>query len=103
MPGPADDSLVLHETTLSDDAGRVLAFLEQQGTFRFPTLATGLFSAAAGEGGDLDMTGYQSVWVRDNIHIAHAHLAWGETDMRDSSGERGKSKGKGAEVKLRRK
>lgn len=80
MPGPADDSLVLHETTLSDDAGRVLAFLEQQGTFRFPTLATGLFSAAAGEGGDLELTGYQSVWVRDNIHIAHAHLAWGETD-----------------------
>lgn len=80
MAGPADDSLVLHETTLSDDAGRVLAFLEEQGTFRFPTLATGLFSAAAGEGGDLDMTGYQSVWVRDNIHIAHAHLAWGEPD-----------------------
>ena len=80
MTGPADNSLVLRETMLSDDAWRVLAFLEQQGTFRFPTLATGLFSAAAGEGGDLELTGYQSVWVRDNIHIAHAHLSWGEPD-----------------------
>ena len=55
-------------------------FLEDQGTFRFPTLPNGLFSAAAGEGGDFELTGYRNVWVRDNIHIAHAHWQWGEVD-----------------------
>ncbi len=78
MTGHAEDSLVLHERTLGEDAHRILAFLERQGTFRFPTFGTGLFSAAAGTGGDFELTGYRSVWVRDNIHIAHAHLMWGE-------------------------
>lgn len=72
------DMLALNEPTFADDAKRIAAFLEQQGTFRFPTLGTGLFSAAAGEGGDFELTGYRSVWVRDNIHIAHAHLVCGE-------------------------
>uniref|UniRef100_A0A7C2NVJ5 Phosphorylase kinase n=1 Tax=Schlesneria paludicola TaxID=360056 RepID=A0A7C2NVJ5_9PLAN len=48
------------------------AFLTSQGTFHFPTLPTGLFSAAAGTGEDFDVTGYRSVWVRDNVHVAHA-------------------------------
>lgn len=74
----AENSLVLHEHSLGERAPQILAFLEQQGTFRFPTLGTGLFSAAAGEGGDFELTGYRSVWVRDNIHIAHAHLKWGD-------------------------
>lgn len=81
MTGSDDDILVLHEATFCDDANRILSFLEKRGTFRFPTLTTGLFSAAAGEGHDFELTGYQSVWVRDNIHIAHAHLAWGEPDQ----------------------
>ena len=72
------DVLALKEQSFQDDAKRITAFLEQQGTFRFPTLSTGLFSAAAGEGGDFELTGYRSVWVRDNIHIAHAHLVCGE-------------------------
>ncbi len=80
MAGGNDDSLVIHEQTFGEDAHRILAFLERQGTFRFPTLRTGLFSAAAGEGGDFELTGYHSVWVRDNIHIAHAHMVWGEWD-----------------------
>lgn len=72
------DLLALREPTFESDARRITEFLEQQGTFRFPTLRTGLFSAAAGEGGDFELTGYRSVWVRDNIHIAHAHLVCGE-------------------------
>lgn len=76
---------VRKELSLSDDCSvndvkRLLEFLEGQGTFRFPTLKNGLFSAAAGEGGDFELTGYRNVWVRDNIHIAHAHWQWGETD-----------------------
>ena len=72
------DSLTIREDRLVEDAQRVLAFLEERGTFRFPTLSTGLFSAAAGEGTEFDLTGYRSVWVRDNVHIAHAHWVWGE-------------------------
>lgn len=73
-----DRSLLLQEESFSQDAKRILSFLEKQGTFRFPTLESGLFSAAAGEGDDFELTGYHSVWVRDNVHIAHAHLKWGE-------------------------
>jgi len=62
------------------DVMQLLQFLESEGTFQFPTLANGLFSAAAGEGGEFELTGYRNVWVRDNVHIAHAHWQWGETD-----------------------
>lgn len=72
--------LVLRETASAQDVARVLTFLEEQGTFRFPTLANGLFSAAAGTGAEFEVTGYRHVWVRDNIHIANAHAEWGEPD-----------------------
>jgi Glycosyl hydrolases family 15 len=78
--GTRSEQLVIREEHLSEDANRILAFLEKQGTFRFPTLSTGLFSAAAGEGTEFELTGYRSVWVRDNVHIAHAHWVWGEHD-----------------------
>lgn len=55
----------------------VRGFLAAQGTFAFPRLSTGLFSAAAGEGADFEVSGYRSVWVRDNVQIAWAHLASG--------------------------
>lgn len=79
------DVLWLTEENLAEDAARILNFLETRGTFRFPTLGTGLFSAAAGTGGDFDLTGYRSVWVRDNIHIAHAHLVWGEAKQAETA------------------
>ena len=80
MTAVSDNSLAIREGFLAEDAHRILAFLEERGTFRFPTLKTGLFSAAAGDGAEFDVTGYRSVWVRDNVHIAHAHLVWGERD-----------------------
>ena len=80
MTAVSDNLLAIREDFLAEDARRVLAFLEERGTFRFPTLKTGLFSAAAGDGAEFDVTGYRSVWVRDNVHIAHAHWVWGETD-----------------------
>ena len=60
------------------DLDHVIEFLTQQGTFRFPALSNGLFSAALGEGGEFALTGYANIWVRDNIHIAHAHWVIGE-------------------------
>ncbi len=60
--------------TTSEDVRSLTEFLESRGTFHFPTLPNGLFSAAAGEGGDFELTGYRNVWVRDNVQIAWAHL-----------------------------
>jgi phosphorylase kinase alpha/beta subunit len=50
----------------------IIQFLQSQGTFRFPSLSTGLFSAAAFDHPDGELTGYQSVWTRDTVQIAHA-------------------------------
>ncbi len=80
MTDVSANSLTIRSDSLGEDAHRVLAFLEERGTFHFPTLKSGLFSAAAGDGAEFDVTGYRSVWVRDNVHIAHAHLVWGERD-----------------------
>lgn len=60
-----------------DDVRELIAFLEEQGTFRFPTLHNGLFSASVAVGEEFGYTGYHHVWVRDNVHIAHTHLAIG--------------------------
>ena len=40
----------IHNSTTANDVCDLTRFLEQQGTFHFPTLPNGLFSAAAGEG-----------------------------------------------------
>ncbi len=65
----------IQNTTTANDVRDLMQFLEHRGTFLFPTLPNGLFSAAAGEGGDFELSGYHNVWVRDNIQIAWAHLA----------------------------
>lgn len=56
----------------------IVAFLTEQGTFRFPTISTGLFSAAAAENPEFRLTGYQYIWTRDNCHIAHALWVTGD-------------------------
>jgi hypothetical protein len=72
--------LALQNDCSRQDVTALIQFLEVQGTFQFPTLPNGLFSAATGEGGDFELTGYRNVWVRDNVHIAHAHSQWGQID-----------------------
>ena len=71
----ADPADWITNSTTADDVRKISQFLTAQGTFQFPTLPNGLFSAAAGEGGDFELSGYHNVWVRDNIQIAWAHLA----------------------------
>ncbi len=51
-----------------EETDQLISFLDSQGTFSFPALDNGLFPAAIAH----ESTGYQSIWVRDNIHIAHA-------------------------------
>lgn len=65
----------IDSNSTADEVRGIVQFLTEQGTFTFPTLPNGLFSAAAGEGGDFELTGYRNVWLRDNIQIAWAHLA----------------------------
>lgn len=63
------------ENSTSREVSDIFEFLTAQGTFHFPVLPNGLFSAAAGDGGDFELTGYRNVWLRDNIQIAWAHWA----------------------------
>lgn len=50
----------------------IFQFLSKQNTFNFPALENGLFPAAHLQT-ESEYTGYSNIWVRDNIHIAHAH------------------------------
>lgn len=55
-------------------------FLEKQGTFDFSPLSTGLFPAAVIRE-ETQYTGYEQVWIRDNIYVAYAHYAIGRLDI----------------------
>ncbi len=78
MTHPMDG--LIRDTYRADDVRAITQHLIQHGTFRFPTLPSGLFSAALTQSQDLAYTGYQNVWVRDNIHIAHHFYVLGEHD-----------------------
>jgi len=54
--------------------------LERWGSLEFSALDNGLFPAAA-LADEAQYTGYDSIWVRDNIHVAHAHLVMGKADV----------------------
>ncbi len=69
------------ENPTTKDIDEIVDFLTEQGTFNFPTLSTGLFSAAAADSSEFRLTGYQNVWVRDNIHVAHALWVIGERNV----------------------
>ena len=54
--------------------------LVEQGTFEFRRLDNGLFPAAE-LGADAGYTGYNHVWVRDNIYVAFAHHLHGQNQV----------------------
>lgn len=70
----------LSDTPSPEEVRGILEFLNEHGTFRFPTLSSGLFSAAAAENPEFRLTGYQNVWTRDNCHIAHALWVVGQKE-----------------------
>ena len=78
MTHPMDG--LIRDTYRADDVRAIMQHLIAHGTFQFPTLSSGLFSAALAQSQDLAYTGYQNVWVRDNIHIAHHFHVLGEHD-----------------------
>ncbi len=80
--------LVLHHEKLLDwlrsdyalaEIQSLSRFLEGQGTFEFPTLKTGLFSAAQLQE-RAEYTGYRAVWIRDNVYVAYAHYLSGDRE-----------------------
>jgi hypothetical protein len=72
-------SLIRRQYSL-EDLQAISAFLENMGTLTFTSLSNGLFPAAA-LGSESDYTGYSYIWVRDNVHIAHAHFRVGCKDI----------------------
>ncbi len=60
------------------DLQAIRAFLDKHRVLEFKTLPNGLFPAADLQS-DAQYTGYASVWLRDTIHIAHAHHVVGKS------------------------
>jgi phosphorylase kinase alpha/beta subunit len=80
--------LVLHNERLLDwlrsdyaltEIQGLYRFLKGQRTFEFPTLKTGLFSAAQLQD-RAEYTGYRAVWIRDNVYVAYAHYLNGDRE-----------------------
>jgi len=62
-----------------EDVARIAEELEGRGTLTLRALRSGLFPAAlvdASAG-----SGYESVWVRDNVFVAYAHLVRGQPEV----------------------
>ena len=77
---PLDRLRSMIKTSYSpEDITKIEQHLVAHHTFDFPLLRTGLYSAAAVDSHSA-YTGYQNVWVRDNIHIAHARYRTGHSD-----------------------
>lgn len=62
-----------------EDIENILFILNNHMTFDFRPLENGLFPAVL-ESEQIEYTGYSYVWVRDNIHVAHAHYVSDKQD-----------------------
>ncbi len=71
-PSPAELAEQVRPESTATDIRRLRDWLIEQGTFRFPTLPSGLFSASAAETAESAPAVYQNAWIRDTVHIAHA-------------------------------
>jgi phosphorylase kinase alpha/beta subunit len=60
-----------------EDLAQIRELLIKRGTLSFPALPNGLYSAAS-VSQHAAHTGYQAVWVRDNVYVAYSLLANGE-------------------------
>ena len=72
-------SLVKERYTL-DEIRWLWDIVQSRGALSFPCLDNGLFPAAV-VSSETAYTGYGNIWVRDNVHIAHAHHFVGQTDV----------------------
>lgn len=60
-----------------NDIFEILKLLGEKNVFNFPSLPSGVFSAAL-VGPETESTGYKSAWVRDNVHVMNALSRCGE-------------------------
>ncbi|CAK8713456.1 Phosphorylase kinase [Candidatus Electronema halotolerans] len=72
-------SIVAREYS-SSNLKDIFDLLTGKDSFLFPLLDNGLFPAANLQT-ESEYTGYNNVWIRDNIHIAYAHYLNGKTDI----------------------
>ncbi len=63
---------LLKEEYSRNDLAELRQYLAKFPTFDFQPLDNGLFPAAIALSEEYAYTGYANVWVRDNIHVAHA-------------------------------
>ena len=63
-----------------DDIQHLSEYLKTKETFNFPQLNNNLFSAGILTE-KTEYTGYNNVWVRDNIYVAYSHYLLGETEV----------------------
>ncbi len=70
-----------HSRYTVENLQKIEHFLTEAKTFEFPKLHNGLFPAAMSLQPELSYTGYQNVWLRDNIHVAHMHFRIGNYEI----------------------
>lgn len=64
----------------SESLSLIETALRTRGTFEFPRFPSGLFPASPA-GKSIIGSGYENVWVRDNVYIAYAHHLSGQTPV----------------------
>ena len=79
-PQNPDLEVLLQDKYNTDSLARIRSFLEDKGTLTLSPLTTGLFSAALTTNYSKG-TNYHAAWVRDNVQVAHAHLATGKPEV----------------------
>ena len=79
VPGPPSANArlgaLLKERYRPEDVAELRHTLDELGTLTFARLESGLFAASPS---DAPQSGYHNAWVRDNVHVAYAHVARGE-------------------------
>jgi phosphorylase kinase alpha/beta subunit len=70
---------LLKESYSKADILEIRRFLHAKKTFDFVPLPNGLFAASSSDDGR--NTGYNKVWVRDNVYVAYAHFIIGEREI----------------------
>ena len=63
----------------ADDLSCIEALLLKNGTLAITPLPSGLFAASSGVA-EQSQTGYQNVWLRDNVMVANSFLLRGDTE-----------------------
>ena len=70
----------IKQSYAKSDLVALKALLDENGTLEFARLSNGLFPAAAVQS-ETAYTGYASIWLRDNTHIANVHDLVGKTEI----------------------